>query len=219
MDYRRSRAVGVAAIVAAVLASAVVYPELPARMATHWNASGEVDGSMSRLAGAFFLPVLAAGIYSLLLVGPRFDPRKQNIETFRDSYEWYAAGMAWFLAYVHGLVLVWNLGIRPPIGAALAPGLGVILYGAGLLLERAEPNWIAGVRTPWTLDDDEVWERANRRGGSAFKLAGLCALGSLVVPEYAAVFVIVPTVLAAAYMVVYSFIVYRRRHTGPNEIQ
>ena len=53
----------------------------------------------------------------------------------------------WFLSYVHGLVLLWNLGVRPPIGAALAPGLAAVLYASGALVERAEPNWIAGVRT------------------------------------------------------------------------
>lgn len=210
MNYPRSRIVATAAIGVAFLASAVVYPELPARMATHWNASGEIDGTMSRLAGAFSLPVLAAGTYALLLLSPRLDPRDRNIEAFRDGYEWFAAGMAWFLAYVHGLVLLWNLDVDVPVGAALAPGLAAVLYGAGSLLEHTEPNWIAGVRTPWTLDDDEVWARTNRRSGHAFKLAGLLALGGLVVPEHAALFLVVPSMLAAAYTVAYSFLAYRR---------
>ena len=76
MRYRRPRAVGVAVIVLAGLASAVVYPELPTRMATHWGASGEVDGTMSRLAGALFLPMFSIGIYAVLLVAPRLDSDK-----------------------------------------------------------------------------------------------------------------------------------------------
>lgn len=213
MRYRRPRAVGVAAIVLAFLASVVVYPELPARMATHWSAGGGVNGTMSRLVGAFFLPVLAAGVYALLLVSPRFDPRKQNIEAFRGLYEWFAAGMAWFLLYVHVLVLLWNLGVRPPIGAALAPGLAVVFYAAGLLTERAEPNWIAGIRTPWTLEDDEVWEQTHHRAALALKIAGVLALGGLLFPEFATVFFVVPVLLAAAYAVIYSFVAYRHQQT------
>ena len=213
MRYRRPWAVGVVAIVLAGLASVVVYPELPARMATHWGASGEVDGTMSRLAGALFLPMFSIGIYAVLLVAPRLDSDKQNIESFRGAYEWFAAGMMWFLGYVHGLVLLWNLGVRPPIGAALAPGLAAVLYASGALVERAEPNWIAGVRTPWTLDDDTVWERTNRRAALALKLAGVLALGGLAFPEVATLFVVVPVLLAAAYITVYSLVAYRRQRT------
>ena len=213
MRHRRPRAVGVAAIALAFLASAAVHPALPARMATHWGPNGAVDGTMSRLAGAFFVPVFGIAIYAVLLVAPRLDSDKQNIESFRGAYEWFAAGMMWFLGYVHGLVLLWNLGVRPPIGAALAPGLAAVLYASGALVERAEPNWIAGVRTPWTLDDDTVWERTNRRAALALKLAGVLALGGLAFPEVATLFVVVPVLLAAAYITVYSLVAYRRQRT------
>jgi uncharacterized membrane protein len=213
MRYRRPRAAGVAAVVLAVLASAVAYPDLPAQMATNWGIGGEVNGTMGRSLGAFFLPVLAGGVYPFLLVSPRFDPRKQNIEAFRGIYEWFAAGMAWFLCYVHGLVLLWNLGVQPPIGAALAPAVGAVLYASGLLVERAEPNWLAGIRTPWTLNDSEVWERTNRRAALALKLAGIAALGGAVFPAVATAFILVPALLAAGYVTVYSYVAYRRRRT------
>lgn len=212
MRYRRTRAVGVAAIVLAFLASIVVFPELPSQLAIHWGASGEVDNTMSRLVGAFILPALAAGVYALLLVSPRLNPR-QNIESFRGLYEWFAAGMTWFLLYVHVLVLLWNLGIQPPIGAVLAPALAAVFYATGFLLERAKPNWIVGIRTPWTLEDDDVWEQTHHRAASAFKLAGIIALGGLVFPEAIAAFTIVPMLLAAAYAIVYSFVAYRHQHT------
>lgn len=211
MRYRRPRAVGVAAVALAFLGSAIAYPELPARMATNWGASGEVNGTMSRLWGTFFLPALTAGVYAVMLVFPRFDPRKRNIEAFRGIYEWFVAGMAWFLLYTHGLVLLWNLGVQPPIVVALAPGIGAVLYGAGLLVERAEPNWIAGIRTPWTLEDNEVWEQTNRRAALALKLAGILSLGGLVFPEVATVFVLVPALCAVAYVSIYSFVAYRRQ--------
>lgn len=213
MNYRRPRIVGVGAIVLGFLASVAVYPDLPAQMADHWAAGGGVNGSSSRLVGAFELPVIAAGVYALMLISPRIDPRKQNIEAFRGVYEWFAAGMAWFLLYTHGLVLLWNLGVRPPIGAALAPAIAAVFYATGLLIERAEPNWIAGVRTPWTLDDSDVWEETNQRAALAFKLAGVCALGGLLVPDAAIVFFLVPVLFAVGYVTIYSFVAYRRQPT------
>ncbi|QDX41836.1 SdpI family protein [Salarchaeum sp. JOR-1] len=211
MKYRRQRALTLAFVLAGFAASALAYPDLPARMATHWNASGEVDGTMSRLAGAFFLPALTAFVVGLLLAAPSIDPRKQRYESFRGVYEWVVAGTAGFLAYVHVLVLAWNLDYAIPIGQALAPAFAALLYACGVLLDRAEPNWFVGVRTPWTLDDDEVWRETHERGALAFKLAAVLALGGVVLPDYFLVFVVAPTLLAAAYATVYSYLAYRRR--------
>ncbi|MEE6209603.1 DUF1648 domain-containing protein [Salarchaeum sp. III] len=211
MEYRRQRALTLAFVLAGFAASALAYSDLPARMATHWNASGDVDGTMSRLAGAFFLPALTVFVVGLMLAAPRIDPRKEGYEAFRGVYEWFVAGTAGFLAYVHVLVLAWNLDYAIPVGQALAPALACLLYACGVLLERAEPNWFVGIRTPWTLSDDEVWRETHERGALAFKLAAVLALGGLVLPDYFRVFVVAPTLLAAAYTVTYSFLAYRRR--------
>ncbi|GAA0647725.1 SdpI family protein [Salarchaeum japonicum] len=211
MQYRRQRALTLAFALAGFAASALAYPDLPARMATHWNASGGVDGTMSRFAGAFFLPALTVFVVALMLVAPRIDPRKRHYEAFRGVYEWFVAGTAGFLAYVHVLVLAWNLDYAIPIGQALAPALAGLLYACGVLLERAKPNWFVGIRTPWTLSDDTVWRETHERGALAFKLAAVLALGGLLFSDYALVFALAPTLLAAAYTVAYSFFAYRRR--------
>lgn len=211
MQYRRQRTAALLFVLAGVAASAVVYPDLPREMATHWNASGDVDGTMSRTVGAFVLPAITALVVGVMLVAPSIDPRKDHYEAFRGVYEWFVAGTAGFLTYVHAITLAWNLGYEIPIGQALTPALAVLLYACGVLLERAEPNWFVGIRTPWTLSDDDVWRETNERGALAFKLAAVLALGGLLLPAYAIVFVLVPTLLAAGYTVAYSFLAYRRK--------
>lgn len=212
MEYRRQRAVTVLAFAVAVGASALAYPDLPARMATHWNASGTVDGTMPRVLGAFGVPAISAFVVAAMYVAPRIDPRKQHYEAFRGAYEWFVAATAGFLAYVHLLVLAWNLDYRVPVTLAVVPALAVLLYGVGLLLERAESNWFVGIRTPWTLSDEDVWRETHERGARAFKAAAVLALGALVLPAYALWFVLAPLLFAAAYTVGYSYLAYRRKH-------
>jgi uncharacterized membrane protein len=212
MEYRLPRLVSVGIVVVTFLASALAYSSLPATMATHWGLGGQVDGTMPKLYGAFIVPILLLGVGGLLYVIPRIDPRRENIEAFRGLYEWFIAGFLLFLAYVHGLVLVWNLGIHVPIGRALAPALAGLFIGIGYLLEYAEPNWFIGIRTPWTLSDDEVWSRTHERGALAFKLAGVLALGGVVFPSLSLLFILIPVLGAAVYTVGYSFVLYRRRH-------
>jgi len=212
MQYRVQRAVTALALLAAFVASALVYPDLPARMATHWNASGDVNGTMPKLWGAFGVPALGVLVAALMLAVPRIDPRRENYAAFRGLYEWIISGTALFVAYIHGISLAWNLGYAIPIGQALAPALAALFYGMGVLLENAEQNWFVGIRTPWTLSDEDVWRETHDRASTAFKLAGVLALGGLVLPDYYLVFVLAPVLLAAAYPIAYSYLAYRRKH-------
>ena len=166
---------------------------------------------MGRLAGAFFVPTLSAVVAVALWYLPRIDPRRESYEAFRPFYDWFVNALLAFLAYTHELVLAINIGCSVPINRAIAPALGALYYGTGILMAHAEPNWFAGVRTPWTLEDDAVWEATHRRAALALKLAGTVALGAVVWPSSFLAFAVVPVLAAAAYAVGYSYLAYRRR--------
>ena len=168
------------AVVAAVVAvTAWVYPYLPPRMVTHWGLSGQPDGYMSRFWGAWMVPVISVVLAVLLWLLPAIDPRKENYRAFRGVYNAFVVGMVVFLAYVHLLSLAWNLGHPVPIEKALAPALGLLLVGVGVLVQRAQPNWFVGIRTPWTLSSPTVWQKTHRIAAPWFYLSGALALGAL----------------------------------------
>ncbi|MEM1574072.1 MAG: DUF1648 domain-containing protein [Candidatus Methanomethylicaceae archaeon] len=66
----------------------ISYPYLPDKIASHWNAKGEVDGYLPKLS-IFLLPLIYSGISSLFLIIPRIDPLGVNIEKFRKYYDWF----------------------------------------------------------------------------------------------------------------------------------
>ena len=214
MRYALPRALSVAVVLGTLAVSVALLPSLPAEMATHWNAAGEVDDTMGKTAGALFVPGTMLFVLAMLHVAPAIDPKRGNIEGFRGAYEWFVAGTMAFLAYVHGLTLLWNLGYEIPIAVGVVPAVAALFVAAGFLIERAGQNWTVGIRTPWTLSDEDVWRETHRRGGLAFKLAGVVALVGLAFPEQAVWFVVVPLLLAGAYAVGYSFVAYRRRNSG-----
>jgi uncharacterized membrane protein len=210
MDPDRRLLLGGAALAAvAAAASALAYPELPAEMATHWNASGEVDGTMPRWLGAAFTPVLALATLGLFYALPRLDPR-DNYAQFRDAYDALALATVGFLAYVHVVLLAVNLGVDIGVTQAMAPGVGGIYVVAGYVTARTDQNWFVGARTPWTLEDEAVWADTNRQVGRVFVLGGPVAAAGALVPEYAFVFILAPALLALAVTVGYSYWRYRR---------
>ena len=160
-------------VVLAFAASAAVYDRLPDPMPTHWNLSGEVDGWTSLPWGAFMLPLMLVAGLAIFHVLPLIDPRKANYAKFKGTYEVLIITIMTFMVGVHLLVLANALGNNVSVERAIPIGVGVLLMVIGNLLPRTRPNWFVGIRTPWTLSSDRVWERTHRFGGHMFVAAGL----------------------------------------------
>lgn len=179
MGNRKAFWVMVAVVAAMVAVTAWAYPYLPPRMVTHWGLNGQPNGYMPRFWGAWVVPMISVALAALLWFLPAIDPRKENYRAFRGVYNAFVVGMVVFLAYVHLLSLAWNLGHPVPIEKALAPALGLLWLGVGVLVQRAQPNWFVGIRTPWTLSSPTVWQKTHRIAAPWFYLSGALALGAL----------------------------------------
>jgi len=190
--------------------SLTLFPFLPESLATHWNADGVVDGYLPKTWALFLLPAIALGTTLLLAFLPRIDPLRENIEEFRDTYEWFVAGILAFFLYLHLLTLAWNLGFRFQMVMVLSPAFAALYYGCGVLIGRAKRNWFIGIRTPWTLSSDRVWAETHRRGALLFKVCGILALGGVLLPAQAISFLLAPVLAASAYLVIFSYREYRR---------
>lgn len=163
--------------------SAWAFNMLPERIAIHWNAQGNADGFGGR-GFAFAMPLLSLFFVLLLSFVPNIDPRKEHIEQFRDTYDQFILMFAGFMAYINILTVAANLGWTGSITAYMAPALGVLLYYAGNLMERSRSSWFIGIRTPWTLSSEKVWDKTNKLGGRTLKwLALVMVIGMILVPE------------------------------------
>lgn len=197
-----------------VLASFAVgvyfYPQMPERVASHWNAQGQVDGYMSKFWGVFSMPFISLGLSILLVLIPRIDPLKANIKAFQKVYYGFSVSILLFLLYIYLLTIFWNLGAKFNMSQLLAPAFGILMYFSGVLIEKAKRNWFIGIRTPWTLSSDKVWDKTHRIGGKLFKAAGIIALLGVFFPDYVFLLIMVPVLGAALFSVVYSFVEYQK---------
>jgi uncharacterized membrane protein len=210
MSPTRRTLAGLGIVAVTALASLFVYPDLPAEMAIHFDAAGQPDDYLAKPLAVALLPALALALLGLFAVVPRIDPLGENFAEFERYYDLAVVLTVAILAYVHALVLGYNLGYQFEMGQVLAPMLAVVGIAFGYVVENAKQNWFVGIRTPWTLSSEEVWNRTNERGGVLFKIAGLVALLAVPFPEYFELLAIVPLVLAALLPTVYSYVLYRR---------
>ena len=135
------------AITGIILLSFIVgiyfYPQMPAQMASHWNLSGEVNGYVPKFWGLFLMPIISVLLLSLFIVIPRIDPMKENIAKFRRYFDGFIVLIMSFLFYMDLITVFWSLGFRFNMVSMIAPALGILFYGAGMLIENSKRNWLS----------------------------------------------------------------------------
>ena len=207
---RKSGIIVLGVILLSFIIGIYFYPQMPEKIASHWNAHGQVDGYMSKFWGLFLMPLLSMMLFLLFIAIPKIDPLKHNIEKFREYYDGFVVLIIVYLFYVYLLTIFWNIGIRFSMVQPLAPAMGILFYYIGILIENAKRNWFIGIRTPWTLSSEKVWEKTHKIGGKLFKIAGAFAFIGAFFQRYALFFILVPIILVAAYTIIYSYFEYQK---------
>jgi len=197
-------------IIAATIASAVVYQQLPERIPTHWNMSGEADGWSSRLFGAWLIPLMMAVLWLIMRALPHIDPRRANYEKFKGMYEALIIVTLAFMLVIHLLILSAATGTRMDMGRIVLASVGAFFGVIGFLLPKAHPNWFVGIRTPWTLTSDVAWERTHKLGGPLFVLIGvLTVVTALVAPKLTVWVLTLSAIGVTVFLFVYSYRVWK----------
>ena len=75
---------------------------------------------------------------------------------------------------------------------------------------KAKRNYFIGIRTPWTLNNEEVWDKTHRLGGLLFKISGVITVFGVFLPDYAIVFILVPVLASAVISIVYSYVIHQK---------
>jgi len=198
-------------VVAAFIVSAVVFPRLPETMPTHFDGSGQPNGWSSRLFGAWAVPLFLLFMWGLVRVLPAIDPRGSNYAKFGGAFEGIIVSIMLFMLALHIVMLRAALGYPVAMQRVVPVGIGVLFVVMGNLLPRARPNWFVGIRTPWTLSSDRVWEKTHRLGGHLFVAGGiLIVLAALAMEQWAHIVLITVVLLCTATVFIYSYLEWKR---------
>ena len=160
---------------AMTLLSVWAWTQLPAdaQVPIHWGIDGRVDGYAPKDVGLFLLPLVTAGVAALLAVIPRFEPRRANLERSGKAYGAIWIAVVTLLGAIHVLAIAVALGAELEVSRLILIGAGLLFVVIGNYLPTVRPNYLVGIRTPWTLASDLSWVRTHRVGGRLFVVEGL----------------------------------------------
>ncbi len=197
------------AVLVCFLLSVGVYNIMPEKIASHWDVQGDVNDYMNKFWGLFLLPVITLILYGILKSIIIIDPLKKNIEKFRDSYDGFILVLVLYMLYIHLIIILWNLGYKFDINKTLMVAFVILFFYIGVLLEKTKRNWFIGIRTPWTMSDDRVWDKTHKAAGKWIKYSSPLFLLVFIESNllFAVIFVEVGIILAA---VIYSYLIYKK---------
>jgi uncharacterized membrane protein len=212
-----SRPYWIIAIVLTALAwglSAWLYPGLPARIPTHWNIEGKVDGYGEKTWATFLVPATMIGFLVLFAFLPALSPKHFEVDTFRSTYLYIMVLVSALFLYLHGVILLatWQEVRQGPkfmdIGRALVGGMFLFFALLGNVMGKVRKNFYIGIRVPWTLASDRVWNDTHRLAAWLMVAGGIIGflLVILGVPIVWSIGVVIATFLVP---VVYSFVHYK----------
>jgi len=187
------------------------FQHFPARVPSHWNINGEVDGYSGKFWGAFMIPFMMVGMYLLFLVLPYFDPKKDQYVDFAGVYHKFKDLIVTFLFILFSLTGLNGLGYKIDIGFYIPLMVGMMFVILGTLLKNLKMNWFLGIRTPWTMSSETVWNKTHELSSRVLTISGLLMAATVLVSVK---FKIALFILAIALLVfglpVYSYILYAK---------
>lgn len=175
-------------------------------MPMHWNAQGEVDGTAGKAFSVFGLPLILLAFQWICVLGTSVDPKQNN------HPKKVLALVFWIIPLISVvlelIVYATALGKEINVNVALPMIMGIMFVFIGNYLPKCKQNYTIGIKIPWTLNNEENWNKTHRLAGILWVVCGILIIltgflgNALILFPVVLVMVIVP--------IIYSYILHRK---------
>jgi len=201
-------------LILTLLPIAVLYyfwSAMPASIPLHYGIDGQPDRFGNKETLQWFIPVTTLLLYAVLWAVPYIDPKKR-ISPDQRSYLIVRLILTGFLCltltgYLLSLIQIWNFDM------AVAVTLMIFLMVLRNYLPTLKQNYFVGIRTPWTLHNEQVWMQTHRFSGRLWVTVGLAGMLWVLLAPASPILTIALGAVGAAGIasILYSYIAYKRQ--------
>ena len=189
---------------------AFLWNTLPEEVPTHWNSRGEIDrwGDKYSLIGLLFL--LPVFTYFLMLIIPKIDPKKR-IDLMGGKYYQLKFILVLLMSTLAVVILHITKNQSTSSPNLIYALIGIIILIMGNYFKVIQPNYFLGIRTPWTLENKEVWKSTHTFASKLWVIGGLViVLGGLILENDSFSVAFITLIIALAIIpMVYSYIKFK----------
>ena len=146
-----------------IIAGLVLWQKLPDRLPTHWNFAGEVDGWSSKPFAVLVIPLILMVIHLIGIFATSADPKNQGLNTKLMGL------VLWICPVLSVIVMTCTyasaLGMNVNVEFVIPLFMGILFLIIGNYLPKCEQNYTVGIKLPWTLNDEQNWNKTHRLAG------------------------------------------------------
>lgn len=191
-----------------LIAGIFLYPSLPETMVTHWDAAGNPNGWSSKAVAVFVLPgamLLLNLIFPLLL---KTDPKYNNIsDKIKCLVQWTIPLIGLFCS---GITLASAMGVDMKIQLVAPMFMGVLFIVLGNFMPKMAQSYTVGIKVPWTLNDEENWDRTHHFAGFVWVICGLLMIAGAFLSCRMVIFFVLLGVMVFL-PILYSFVLFLKK--------
>ena len=163
-------------IIAPLIYGAIIYPQLPSRIPTHFNIEGKADawgGPSSIFIGPGIMGAVSIFVYILMSNLKTFDPKKYD-EANDALYSNFAVLTVAFLSALSTIIIYSSTHAdEVNVGKLILPLIGLSFAGLGWYMPKFKQNYFVGFKLPWTLENETNWNETHKVAGKLWIYGGL----------------------------------------------
>ena len=186
-----------------------IWNRLPEKVPMHWNGAGEIDRYGDKKELLVMLFMLVGITYFVFLIIPSIDPKQKlqnmgnKLNNLRMILTLFMSGLAVFILYS-----VQQKTSNPSFVLAI---IGLLFAFLGNYFKTIKPNYFIGIRTPWTLENEEVWKKTHLMGGKLWFVGGLLMALTFVLPNKIQFYTFIGIVTVITIVpIVYSYLEFKK---------
>lgn len=186
-----------------------IWNRLPEKVPMHWNGAGEIDRYGDKKELLVMLFMLVGITYFVFLIIPSIDPKQKlqnmgnKLNNLRMILTLFMSGLAVFILYS-----VQQKTSNPSFVLAI---IGLLFAFLGNYFKTIKPNYFIGIKTPWTLENEEVWKKTHLMGGKLWFVGGLLMALTFVLPNEMQLYTFLGIVAVITIVpIVYSYLEFKK---------
>jgi uncharacterized membrane protein len=158
-----------------------IWNRLPEKVPMHWNGAGEIDQYGDKKELVAVLLMLVGINYFVFLIIPYVDP-KQKLQNMGNKLNIMRMILTLFMSAL-ALFILYSVQQKSSNPGFVFAIIGLLFAFLGNYFKTIKPNYFIGIKTPWTLENEDVWKKTHELGGKLWFVGGLLMALTFVLPN------------------------------------
>lgn len=190
-----------------IIIGIILWDKMPEQVPVHWNINGEVDGFATKTQAVFIMPLVLVAVHWICVLGTNLDPKKQNISDKVFTLVLWIIPVLSLLC--NSFVYATALGHNVNVEVIMPLFMGALFVVIGNYLPKCKQSYTLGIKLPWTLNDEENWNKTHRLAGFLWVICGVIIMATAFLGVSWLLFVLlIPMVIVPT---VYSYLLYKKK--------